>query len=140
MNPDGSVRDHFKYGTDGCQAYSPWRCIIKPIAWNGEGLPPIGAKCEVENEVEGGFDSVDEVLVHTIINGSEVAVFKRQERIFMAPAGKFRPVRTKEQIAAEEREKAIAEMWSTYWQPQVSTAMEGLGLLYDAGYRKQVAP
>jgi hypothetical protein len=52
----------------------------------------------------------------------------------------FTPCRTPEQIAADERAAAIEEMWSTYWRPEVQTAFEGLGLLYDAGYRKQVAP
>lgn len=46
------------------------------------------------------------------------------------------PARTPEQIAAEERARAIDEMWSVYWQPEAPTAKEALGLLYDAGYRK----
>lgn len=45
-----------------------------------------------------------------------------------------------EQIAANERAAAIEEMWATYWKPEVQTAFQGLGLLYDAGYRKQVTP
>lgn len=53
----------------------------------------------------------------------------------------FPPVRTPEQIKAEEREKAIVEMAETMH------AATGFGVnradceaLYDAGYRKQVAP
>ncbi|MOA09956.1 hypothetical protein D3C78_1298210 [compost metagenome] len=54
-------------------------------------------------------------------------------------ASTFRPVRTPEQIKAEEREKAIVEMAETMH------AAIGFGVnradceaLYDAGYRKQV--
>lgn len=49
----------------------------------------------------------------------------------------FRVIRTPEQIAADEREAAIEEMWRVYWQPDAPTAKQALGLLWDAGYRKQ---
>jgi hypothetical protein len=47
----------------------------------------------------------------------------------------FRPIRTPEQIAAEERAEAIEKMWSIYWQPHASSAKQALGLLWDAGLR-----
>ncbi len=150
MNPDGSVRDHFNYGPEGCLAFSPWRCIIKSVEWDGEGLPPPGTQCMVTpHNTLWGFDSLDTRRVqvmsysadhvwlmelHSDGSGSLSFITTRTDKV------DFEPYRSPSVVATEEREKAIAEMWSTYWQPQVSTAMEGLGLLYDAGYRKQVLP
>lgn len=113
--------------------------VDRPSTWTGEGLPPVGMECEVKNDINDGWDRVDEVLAHTTIKGAVVAVFKRDDRVFYSPADAFRALRTPEQIAAEQRARAIDEMWSVYWQPDAPTAKEALGLLYDAGYRK-VAP
>ena len=65
-----------------------------------------------------------------------VAVMQADNGILIGESGEFRQLRTPEQIAEEERQKAIDEMWSVYWQPEAPTAKEALGLLYDAGYRK----
>ncbi|MCW8159023.1 hypothetical protein D7243_22920 [Stutzerimonas stutzeri] len=99
--------------------------------WTGEGLPPVGIACEVKNDIADSFDAVDEVLAHTMINGSEAAVFKRYDRVYYSFAGDFRPIRTPEQIAAEEREKAIQELI------QVTCISHGeAARIHDAGYRK----
>ncbi|WP_422402595.1 hypothetical protein [Pseudomonas sp. GZD-209] len=118
--------------------------------WNGEGLPPPGTECMVTpHNTLWGFDNLDtrrvkvvarkadhEWLMELRSDGSESLSFitTRTDKV------DFTPCRTPEQIAADERAAAIEEMWSTYWKPEVQTAFEGLGLLYDAGYRKQVAP
>lgn len=50
-------------------------------------------------------------------------------------------VRTPEQIAEEEREKAIQEMCEDAGKPDMPTrSREQAAMLYDAGWRKQVAP
>ncbi|MNE98933.1 hypothetical protein D3C81_1180680 [compost metagenome] len=50
---------------------------------------------------------------------------------------KFRPIRTPEQIAAEERSAAICEMSTVVGAPLSKlTVPEVLEALYDAGYRK----
>ena len=119
--------------------FSWWGSAVgRPIPqWNGTGLPPVGTVCEVDHEGAWyettivGYDPEDGAVI-----------FKTHERCeapydgYTTPAW-FRPIRTPEQIAAEEREAAIDEMWRVYWQPDVHTAKEALGLLYDAGYRKQ---
>ncbi|MFG0828810.1 hypothetical protein ACF8R6_10580 [Pseudomonas sp. CJQ_7] len=142
MNPDGSIRDHFNYGPDGCQAFAPWRCIVKPVEWKGEGLPPVGL------EIECTYDAWGYWLKGKVLCYGEKMIFMEQESSkgdgkfegSMNPDGiRFRPICTPEQIAADERAKAIDEMWSVYWQPDVTTAKEALGLLYDAGYRKPEA-
>lgn len=112
--------------------------------WNGEGLPPVGA------EFEGRFADYDDgrsswawgrVLAHG------------QRRIFYvdrtgdewshAPADmEFRPIRTPEQIAADEREKAIEEMRRDTTVTGVARAIQydQAERLYELGYRKQVQP
>lgn len=128
--------------------YEPtWAAIERRMtgapAWVGVGPPPAGTLCEIRN-VAPGTDWAEATIVFAsrnvvvwdwvgepTINGLCTAY---------AHAVEMRPVRTPEQIAAEEREKAIAEMVSTSpmldkgWARKVCTA------LYDAGYRKQVAP
>ncbi|MBF0675554.1 hypothetical protein [Pseudomonas sp.] len=112
--------------------------VERPSAWTGEGLPPVGAVCEVD--IEGWH--ICEVIAHFQQRCGMVAAFTIEvsdgAKILDAYGeGSFRPIRTPEQIAAEERAKAIDEMWSVYWQMHAPTAKEALGLLYDAGYRKQ---
>lgn len=113
----------------------------KVVEWGGVGLPPVGVDCEVENEVLGGWDRAEKILAHSSINGKDVAVFQRGDLIAYAFSGSFRPIRTAEQVAAEEREKAIDEMsgWSGKTEINPATERVILERLYDAGYRKQVA-
>jgi hypothetical protein len=54
---------------------------------------------------------------------------------YRGEGGWMRPIRTTEQIEAEERAEAIEKMWSIYWQPHASSAKQALGLLWDAGLR-----
>lgn len=104
--------------------------------WDGAGLPPVGTRCIVtpHNEV-WGFDCVDEYecVVRGYMgeyvwleNGSLNFITSRSDKV------DFRPIRTPEQIAAEEREKFIDELI------KVTCIRRGeAGLIYDAGYRKQ---
>jgi len=116
--------------------------------WNGEGLPPAGIECEV---MGGGLPSTAFDWEHcTILLINEGADGKNQvcTRDFRGDLAiyypdvdpvYFRPIRTPEQIAAEEREAAIkdmAEFLMTISFDDWVTARE----LYDAGYRKQVKP
>ncbi|WP_054077222.1 hypothetical protein [Pseudomonas amygdali] len=109
-----------------------------PQVWNGEGLPPVGTVCERRFlYVEGS--SWRQITICFI---GEQKIFYRDEAgeewANLPDDLRFRPIRTAEQIAADERAAAIEEMWTTYWQPDTPTAKAGLGLLWDAGYRKQV--
>lgn len=108
-----------------------WAWSERP--WAGEGLPPVGVECEVKNDINDGWDRVDEVLAHTTIKGAVVAVFKRDDRVFYSPADAFRPLRTPEQIAAEERQRAIEQMAS---DALGRCDIHGATYLYNAGYRK----
>lgn len=125
------------------EAADSWVFHERPMPWTGEGLPPVGIACEVENDIDGGWDAVDEVLAHTVIKGAEVAVFKRDDRVLYSLAHSFRPIRTPEQIAAEERERAALDMAQLMTghadRAKDCYAILG-GILYDAGYRKVDKP
>jgi hypothetical protein len=118
--------------------YEPtWAAIERRVTggqWNGEGLPPVGVDCEY---FDGGEWMRCEVVAHR--NNAAVVLSDCYEPAFVSQQ-ELRPFRTPDQVAAEEREKAIAEMVSTSpmldkgWARKVCTA------LFEAGYRKQVAP
>lgn len=107
--------------------------------WTGEGLPPVGIEIEamLRRNMHDGYAWHRAKVVHGPLPGSEgeVLVFCL-ETTSPAWVDEFRPVRTPEQIAAEEKVAAIKEMQ----QVVGSFNLEPFQCLYDAGYRKQVAP
>lgn len=126
---------------------------VAPVQpWNGQGLPPVGTVCEF-----AGFNPEETlpsdpmigdrvtVIAHFKSGSIDVAAFT-----FLAPPefeylqvaqgayGCFRPNRTPEQIAAEERSKSIAEIIKLVgWEYGVVGSDEAAARIYDAGYRKQ---
>lgn len=116
-----------------------------------EGLPPVGAKVILSDANHDVFEPYKEMI------GVEVTVVAS----FASPVGfdmiacalpdglcgcfradMARPIRTPEQIAAEERERAIddlcASIVSHYEARKMSEHYLGLArALHDAGYRKQ---
>lgn len=111
--------------------------IQRPSAWSGTDLPPVGTVCEVNHQgwrrcevfahkVEGDNDP-DALFSYTKDNGKPGWNWARDQ-------SRFRPIRTPEQIAAEQREKAINDMAKIVgWVP---TNIDSFAKLYDAGYRK----
>lgn len=99
--------------------------------WSGEGLPPVGMTCERRfTDVAGSSWNGCIILAH----GAK-KIFIRDncgdEWAHSIDEVEFRPYRTPEQIAAEEREEFIRELI------QVTCIRHGeAGLIYDAGYRK----
>lgn len=113
----------------------------EPQEWNGEGLPPVGTVCEAFWPTDTKPDWLKfEVLfvgdVHCIAraNGRELHYPKSH---FDLEGVKFRQIRTPEQIAAEEREKALVEMAGLRSVGHMPTFEEACAIIYDAGYRKQ---
>lgn len=111
--------------------------------WNGEGLPPVGAaveaKCTAKTKARDWFAA--EVLY--ISPYTAVLKYCSTEELdgeFVAhPATLvFQPRRTPEQIAADEREKAVKEMLADAnpvgHMPKYTFDL--ISCLYDAGYRK----
>lgn len=124
-------------------------------AWNGEGLPPVGAVCEFAGGTHCPEDPFDKdlkegmkvtIIAHFKCGDFTLAAFtfdpenpdRGMVQVEQANFGCFRPIRTPEQIAAEEREKAIRQMIDD------TNILTGImrdrrimaGQLYDAGYRK----
>lgn len=105
---------------------------MKIKEWDGKGgVPPIGAVCEYY--WTGGEEwRKCEVVAH--YHGSVVAVDVLDKTAARLPTGLFRPIKTPEQIAAEERLDAIEDMKDLIRGWGVEDRM--LAVLYDAGYRK----
>lgn len=108
--------------------------------WSSEGLPPIGVVCEA-NFV--GSWTEFELRYY----GETYVIFKTRYEVqrtridFDACGVKFRPIRTPEQMAADERQKMADMLWQRYLQPILAPAQEAqvktaLGLIYDDFYRK----
>lgn len=111
--------------------------------WDGEGLPPVGAKCEARALTNISEFKWIEVKVEFI---SEKGVFLTSNELTGGCIGlpfkyvEFRPFRTPEQIAAKERENAVKEMMETVCKGSPWTlSADAAAKLYDAGYRKIVA-
>lgn len=124
--------------TESASSFRMGECVERPVMWNGEGLPPVGVACEVENDVSGGWDQVDSVLAYSKVKGSDVAVFQRGDMIAYAHKGKFRPIRTPEQIATEQRDREVDEMIAIIGDVGDNPSWPDIAAeLHAAGYRKQ---
>ncbi|HEJ1887485.1 TPA: hypothetical protein SLV55_003221 [Pseudomonas aeruginosa] len=108
------------------------------VEWDGRGLPPVGVECEYRHMIWPEYRRCE---IRYISDESLVAYDNGQEQYYRTPDMLFRPLPTPEQIAAEEREKAIDAMLDL--DPPHEN---GLGLtsrrqfceiLFDAGYRRQ---
>ncbi|WP_367604034.1 hypothetical protein AB1N69_10650 [Pseudomonas asiatica] len=114
------------------------RPLIKRPAWNGDGIPPAGTVCELRN-VAAATDWSQATVVFASRNvivwdwAGEPAI--NGLCTAYAHAVEVRPVRTPEQIAAEERES------SAYAMCAIAGSLTNIDAfnLYDAGYRKQEA-
>lgn len=118
------------------------------VSWNGEGLPPVGLEvevCDSDEPHEAYAKHIGEkvkIIAHDVLNGDDeglpVAVYSYDcswgKGYHALVAGKFRPIRTAEQIAAEERVKAIDEMTGSGIAGGLAPWV--CAELYDAGYRK----
>lgn len=114
-----------------------------PAAWSGQGLPPVGVVCEVASRYAHGGDRV-RIVAHD--DGEAVGRYMSGELIGSYTSfvgGELVPIRTPEQIAAEGRERTIAEMkecFDSVSDELVPTTNKYLttlfGAMYDAGFRK----
>ena len=82
---------------------------IKPKStqWGGKGNPPIDMPCEWFSDSQTGWQKVT-ILAYS---GDDAWIQPEgKPSIIVGNPANFRPIKTQEQIAAEEREKAIEEM------------------------------
>lgn len=114
--------------------YSPYvddervsQMIQRPAEWSGIGMPPVGTVCKMKRRAYLYWETVEILCLgerrvfYRMSDGSEETRLYREVEF-----------RTPEQIAAEERVKAVAEMMT-----HVAHATPyDCDLLYRAGYRK----
>ena len=98
-------------------------------AWSGEGLPPVGTHIEWFSPIYGWLGG--RVVGH---DGS-VTVVVHNDGYTGCHQHAVRPIRTPEQIAAEDREKAVEDMLRLFGGTD-SRDTYLMQRLYDAGYRK----
>lgn len=121
---------------------------LRPAPWNGEGLPPVGTVCEMA--LRDGNTAMVTVLAYDGTHAwlkSMARLDDKYPRFSSEIDGtkQFRPIRTPEQIEAEERRRNIAILTQLLCadgafdvdDPEVSAAVIKI---YDAGYRKAVKP
>ncbi|EPQ7005998.1 hypothetical protein ACUVZE_002635 [Pseudomonas aeruginosa] len=96
--------------------------------WDGKGLPPVGVRVSIfdDGDLVYGHGESGEVIAHV----EDCAVIRMSYGLGCFTA---KNLRTPEQIAAEEREKAIEEMCFAGETLTVKQAKA----LYEAGYRRQ---
>lgn len=125
----------------------PYGHVLRPQPWTGEGLPPVGTVCEsMWNE------SRDEWLKAKVfgVNEHGQPIFRWEEGVekyeyqaspLLGNRGKpyFRPIRTPEQIKAQEREAEI-ETLRVLLSKVACDDYNAAVAVFEAGYRKQVAP
>lgn len=113
-----------------------------PHTWSGEGLPPAGTVCEYSLTNGGVWHEC--TIKYVLANGKQLvadcAGNPDGEAVLHVNTCQFRTLRTPEQIAADKRAADIEAM-----RADIGWKVPYLGpcpvtLLYDAGYRKQVAP
>lgn len=97
------------------------------------GLPNAGAECEVTTDGGNNWRKT------SILFSDDCMILLEDYCLLRSadPCVYFRPIRTPEQIAADERSKAIDEMVKALGMDDPGTAEYiRCGLIYDAGYRK----
>ena len=122
----------------------------KVVEWDEVGLPPVGLDVEIKRGNCTWIDGDEWQIGKT---ATVMASFLNSRDIEMAsvqfPGGHcecilarcLSPIRTAEQVAAEEREKGIQEICATLGWLNIRSdgSAQEAAILYDAGYRKQVA-
>lgn len=126
-------------------------------SWTGEGLPPVGTVCEFQGDCAKCPSDPWHKELHDGVKCTVIAHFKSKtldlvaftfvkadgnSELEQSLPGALRPILTPEQIAAAERESAVRVMMSLNpdENPNQSLSKWLCEALYDAGYRKQVAP
>lgn len=143
LNGNGSLGEGIEAAYFAIHEHDEW-VRASPPAWNGEGLPPAGVTCEVKS-IEG-WHLCTVFAIKPGINSDEALYDYAEDDGSLAwsscaSAELFRPIRTPEQIAADDREAAIQQMCADAGRPDMpSRSIAQAAMLYDAGWRKQEAP
>ena len=99
--------------------------------WNESGIPQAGTVCEYFHHESQEWKTCEVVAHHF---GCVVAIDLLDGFAVNYSPCAFRPIKTPEQLAAEERENVLADMYGAVMGS--AGIAGGLEALYDAGYRK----
>lgn len=122
--------------------HAEWQAAVdalnapKVVEWDGVGRPPVGVNVNIRHK--GASQGTGIVLFY----GEETCLIKNttkyleREQFGVINDYVFTPIRTAEQVAAEEREKSILELVSIL-NPREHALYNVCSSIYDAGYRKQ---
>lgn len=153
------ARDGLWYGcADGDWVYiegaSPhfYTKIQAEPEWDGEGLPPVGVEIEVKHkEATPEWARPDFYKAEIVAIGKQLVIFAAEstgcETVGKIEDYEFRPVRTTEQIAADERLHKIRDACTAISKtldrfkndiPGGGAARAVIEAMIDAGYAKQV--
>lgn len=107
--------------------------------WNGDGFPPVGTYCEYKLNSSGKWFKCK---IKYVLTGCRSAVIwcdhLNYDQLISFDSASYdlsiRPIKTPEQIAAEERDAAINDMGAVV--DMCDSLADCMRTLYDAGYRK----
>lgn len=129
---------------EACELCNETRKVA--VEWNGEGLPPVGTVCELRAHKLNVFSPA---IIRFASRNVVVWDWKDEPALHglctaYAHDVEIRPIRTAEQIAAEERDSVVEDIRQIILSlapDEYNPADErDMGrALYDAGYRKQVS-
>jgi hypothetical protein len=112
------------------------RPTTQPAAWNGEGLPPVGAACEAKSMARGvERDWFNATVLYSSPYTVVLDDYQAGEFVAHPATMQFRPIRTPEQIAADEREAAVNRIYDILEGSKRPDLMSTCRALYDAGLR-----
>lgn len=138
----GEWHRHEGASSEFCLKYGVFEERPTQQAWDGKGLPPVGTVCEHEPDRFSDKWVTVEVLAHREFKGHDtglLVVFATEDDVSFSSPECFRPIKTKEQLAAEAWEKEVRRMVDVADRfgahPNVCAVI--CSRLYDAGYRKQ---
>ena len=140
-NPDWIRSGEVEYGYVDSLLFE----LVEPAkdVWDGKGLPPVGTvceyrigtgtwfKCEIKYILKGIDGDIQEFVIFCPHLGFDQYVHTGD----FTTACTFRPIRTPEQVAAEERENGIKAMAKILGVVACDDFVAATAL-YDAGYRK----
>ena len=109
--------------------------------WSGEGLPPVGVVCELRCLPVGAWGKAE---IKYISETQCVWLWVRDDGGYQVELAEvpdvarmaFRPVRTPEQIAAEDRERFAQELVTAMGKGSGPNSLYQARRMYDLGYRK----
>lgn len=124
-----------------------WKVVaqrpVEASAWNGTGLPPVGTVCEMCDDEGAWYRST--VIANGVDRGVPTAIGQADDTLLYCQEGHHcRPLRTPEQVAAEERDKARTEVLNAMTeagaadepQPLWEHRLKVVGEMLDMGFRK----